>query len=196
MYSMREFKKPDVTAPRFRPETKNVLTKEFFNLFKEKYPKYKEIDNKELRKIIKKFNQVVFQTVIENRDGVQLPEQIGWLFIGTCQQSKKENVDYAKSLKYGVRVTNKNWDSDGKLAKIFFSNHALKHKIKNREFWSFIACREFKRSVAKSYPENWQMYVEVSPEIKLQWAYSRTVYKDLQNKKTANTLQNYNEFDL
>lgn len=193
---MREFKKPDVTAPRFRPETKNVLSKEFFNLFKEKYPKYKEIDNKELRKIIKKFNQVVFQTVIENRDGVQLPEQIGWLFIGTCQQSKKENVDYAKSLKYGVRVTNKNWDSDGKLAKIFFSNHALKHKIKNREFWSFIACREFKRSVAKSYPENWQMYVEVSPEIKLQWAYSRTVYKDLQNKKTANTLQNYNEFDL
>jgi hypothetical protein len=193
---MREFKKPDVTAPRFRPETKNVLSKEFFNLFKEKYPKYKEIDNKDLRKIIKKFNQVVFQTVIENRDGVQLPEQIGWLFIGTCQQSKKENVDYAKSLKYGVRVTNKNWDSDGKLAKIFFSNHALKHKIKNREFWSFIACREFKRSVAKSYPENWQMYVEVSPEIKLQWAYSRTVYKDLQNKKTANTLQNYNEFDL
>jgi hypothetical protein len=196
MYSMREFKKPDVTAPRFRPETKNVLSKEFFNLFKKKYPKYKEIDNKDLRKIIKKFNQVVFQTVIENRDGVQLPEQIGWLFIGTCQQSKKENVDYAKSLKYGVRVTNKNWDSDGKLAKIFFSNHALKHKIKNREFWSFIACREFKRSVAKSYPENWQMYVEVSPEIKLQWAYSRTVYKDLQNKKTANTLQNYNEFDL
>lgn len=193
---MREFKKPDVTAPRFRPETKNVLSKEFFNLFKKKYPKYKEIDNKELRKIIKKFNQVVFQTVIENRDGVQLPEQIGWLFIGTCQQSKKENVDYAKSLKYGVRVTNKNWDSDGKLAKIFFSNHAPKHKIKNREFWSFVACREFKRSVAKSYPENWQMYVEVSPEIKLQWAYSRTVYKDLQNKKTANTLQNYNEFDL
>ncbi len=193
---MREFKKPDVTAPRFRPETKNVLSKEFFNLFKKKYPKYREIDNKDLRKIIKKFNQVVFQTVIENRDGVQLPEQIGWLFIGTCQQSKKENVDYAKSLKYGVRVTNKNWDSDGKLAKIFFSNHALKHKIKNREFWSFIACREFKRSVAKSYPENWQMYVEVSPEIKLQWAYSRTVYKDLQNKKTANTLQNYNEFDL
>jgi len=193
---MKEFKKPDVKGPRFRPETKNILTKDFFILFKKKYPKYKTIDNIELRKIIKKFNQVVYQTVIDNRDGVQLPEQIGWLFIGTCQQSKKENIDYAKSLKYGLRVSNKNWDSDGKLAKIFFSNHAPKHKIKNREFWSFVACREFKRSVAKSYPENWQMYVEVSPEIKLQWAYSRTVYKDLQNKKTANTLQNYNEFDL
>ena len=128
---MKEFRKPDVTAPRFRPEARNVLTKEFFNLFKQKNPKYKGIDNADLRKVIKKFNQTVYQTVIETRDGVQLPEQIGWLFIGTCQQSKKENIDYAKSLKYGVRVTNKNWDSDGKLAKIFFSNHAPKHKIKN-----------------------------------------------------------------
>jgi hypothetical protein len=193
---MKEFRKPDVTAPRFRPEARNVLTKEFFNLFKQKNPKYKGIDNADLRKVIKKFNQTVYQTVIETRDGVQLPEQIGWLFIGTCQQSKKENIDYAKSLKYGVRVTNKNWDSDGKLAKIFFSNHAPKHKIKNREFWSFVACREFKRSVAKTYPENWQMYVVANPQTKLQWAYSRTTYKDVKLKETAKALQNYNEFDL
>jgi hypothetical protein len=193
---MKEFRKPDVTAPRFRPEARNVLTKEFFNLFKQKNPKYKEIDNADLRKVIKKFNQIVYQTVIDTRDGVQLPEQIGWLFIGTCQQSKKENIDYAKSLKYGVRVTNKNWDSDGKLAKIFFSNHAPKHKIKNREFWSFVACREFKRSVAKTYPENWQMYVAANPQTKLQWAYGRTTYKDMKLKETAKKLQNYNEFDL
>ena len=30
---MKEFKKPDVKAPRFRPEVKNVLDKEFFKLF-------------------------------------------------------------------------------------------------------------------------------------------------------------------
>ena len=193
---MKEFKKPDVKAPRFRPETKNILTKEFFILFKKKYPKYKTIDNIELRKIIKKFNQVVYQTVIDNRDGIQLPEQIGWLFIGTCQQSKKENIDYAKSLKYGLRVSNKNWESDGKLAKIFFSNHAPKHKIKNREFWSFVACREFKRSVAKLYPENWQMYVEANPQTKLQYTYGRTLYKNVILKNTEKELQKYNDFEL
>ena len=193
---MKEFKKPDVKAPRFRPETKNILTKEFFILFKKKYSKYKTIDNIELRKIIKKFNQVVYQTVIDNRDGVQLPEQIGWLFIGTCQQSKKENIDYAKSLKYGLRVSNKNWESDGKLAKIFFSNHAPKHKIKNREFWSFVACREFKRSVAKQYPENWQMYVEANPQTKLQYTYGRTLYKNVILKNTEKELQKYNDFEL
>jgi hypothetical protein len=30
---MREFKKPDVTAPRFRPAVYNVLNKEFFESF-------------------------------------------------------------------------------------------------------------------------------------------------------------------
>jgi hypothetical protein len=193
---MKEFKKPDVKAPRFRPEVKNVLDKEFFKLFKKKFSKYKNMDESQIRTIIKRFNQTVYQTVIETRDGVQLPEQIGWLFIGTCQQSKKENVDYSKSFKYGVRVTNKNWDSDGKLAKIFFSNHAPKHRIKNREFWSFVACREFKRAVAKTYPENWQMYIAADPSIKLQWAYSRSVYKEIKAKETVKALQNYNEFDL
>ena len=193
---MKDFKKPDVTAPRFRPEVKNVLNKDFYKLFKEKFPKYKHMDDVQIKTIIKKFNQIVHQTVVDTRDGVQLPEQIGWLFIGTCQQSKKENIDYSKSLKYGVRVTNKNWDSDGKLAKIFFSNHAPKHRIKNREFWSFVACRDFKRLVAKTYPENWQMYIAADPTTKLQWAYSRSVYKEIKAKETAKALQNYNEFDL
>jgi hypothetical protein len=77
------------------------------------------------------FNQILYETVIETRDGVQLPEQIGWLFIGTCPTSKKRNINYVKSNKYGVEITNNNWETDGKLAKIFFTNYAPKHKIKN-----------------------------------------------------------------
>ena len=96
---MKEFSKPDLTASRYRPEVSTILNKEFFDNFKKTHSKYKNMDNKLLRKIIKRFNQVLYQTVIDTRDGVQLPEQIGWLFIGTCQRSKKENIDYAKSNK-------------------------------------------------------------------------------------------------
>jgi len=74
---MKEFKKPDVTAPRFRPEVYNILNKEFFEKFKIKYPKYKNIGNKILKNYAKTFNKMVYQTVIDTRDGVQLPEQIG-----------------------------------------------------------------------------------------------------------------------
>jgi len=193
---MREFKKPDVTAPRFRPAVYNVLNKEFFESFKKKYSKYKDLDNSDLKNIIKKFNYAVYNKVIDVRDGVQLPESIGWLFIGTCQQSKKQNVNYAKSLKYGVSVSNNNWETDGKLAKIFFTNYAPKHKIKNREFWGFTACRNFKRSVAKTYPENWNMYIVVDATKKLNLTYSNAVYKDRKNKETELALKQYNDSNL
>lgn len=193
---MKEFKKPDLNAPRFRPEVYNVLNKEFVEKFKEKYPRYKDLDNKKIKDIIKTFNKTLYNTVVNTRDGIQLPDQIGWLFIGTCQQSKRQNVDFVKSKKYGVTVTNNNWDTDGKLAKIFFTNYALKHKIKNREFWSFIACRDFKRLVAKNYPENWNMYLQVEPNIKLYKAYVKSIQKDYAIKQLAKSLETYNEFDL
>jgi hypothetical protein len=193
---MKEFREPDLSAPRFRPEVYSILNKTFFDSFRNKFPKYKDLENKDLKNIIKSFNEYLYNTVIETRDGVQLPESIGWIFIGTCQTSKKENVDYAKSKKYGVAVSNKNWDTDGKLAKIFFTNYALKHKMKNREFWSFIACRDFKRKVSKAYPENWNMYVVVNPTKKLQLEHKRLAYKEVIISKTRRELQTYKDFDL
>lgn len=193
---MKEFKKPDLKAPRFRPEVHSVLNKEFFELFRKKYPRYKSLDDNMLRNVIKTFNKNLFQTIIDTRDGIELPESLGWIFIGTCQQSKKSNVDYAKSFKYGVAVSNKNWETDGKLAKIFYTNLAPKHKIRNREFWKFQACREFKRSVAKAYPENWNMYVRLDPLSKLETIYKNRKYKEVVELNTKRALNTYNEFEL
>jgi len=193
---MKEFKKPDLTAPRFRPEVYNVLNEKFFDNFRKKHPKYAKLTNAALKKIAKTFNQYVYNTVIDTRDGVQLPEQIGWLFIGTCQQSKKYNVDFNKSKTYGVQVSNNNFATDGKLAKIFYSNFAPKHKIKNREFWTFVACRDFKRSVAKTYPENWNIYVVVENGRQVKLTYNKEVYKDRKTKEQSEALKTYNEFDL
>jgi hypothetical protein len=193
---MKEFKKPDLKAPRFRPEVFSVLDKKFFDDFRKKHPKYKGYDNSFLRSVIKNFNKTLFSNVIEKRDGVQLPETIGWLFIGTCQQSKKPNIDYAKSNKYGVTVSNRNFETDGKLAKIFFTSHAPKHKMKNREFWSFVACREFKRAVSKNYAENWNMYVVVDATTKLRGIYQKIVARNIILAKEKEALKNYNEFEL
>jgi hypothetical protein len=193
---MKEFKKPDVTAPRFRPVVYNVLNKEFFNELKKRYPKYKNLTETEIRKIIKSFNILVYQNVIEKRNGIQLPEQVGWLFIGSCQKSKKQNINFAKSLKYGVTVTNNNFETDEKLAKIFFTNFAQKYKMKNREYWSFVACRDFKRSVAKNYCDNWNMYIVVDSTKKLNTAYSKEFFKNKIKNENEKSLINYNEFDI
>jgi len=193
---MKEFKKPDVTAPRFRPDVQSLMDKKFFDSFRKKHSKYKDLTDSELRKIGKTFNQIIYQAVIDTRDGVELPEQLGWIFIGTCQQSKKQNTDFAKSKQYGVRVSNNNWATDGKLAKIFFSNFAPKHKIRNREYWKFVACREFKRSVAKTYPENWNIYAEVEPTKQANLVYSKAFYKDLKTQEATEALKTYNEFEI
>lgn len=193
---MKEFNNPDVKEARFRPDILNVFNPKLVKDFKKKYPKYKNLDYKLLKEVMRKFNNAIFQEVIDTRDGVELPEQLGWLFIGTCQQSKKTNVDFAKSKKYGVTVTNKNWETDGKLAKIFFTNYAPKHRMRNREFWGFTACREFKRTVAKTYPENWNTYIVVDANQRLRLAYNKAVYKEIKLKETAKALENYNEFDL
>lgn len=193
---MENFKKPNLNAPRFRPEVKSILEKKFFEEFKTKHPQYKNILDAEIRKMIKEFNRFIYQKVVNSRDGVQLPESIGWFFIGTCQESKKKNIDFVKSKEYGLKVTNRNWASDGKLAKIFFTNNAPKHKMKNREFWSFIACREFKRCVAKVYPENWNMYTVVEPTKKLKQLYNKAVYKQISLNETKKNLLDYNEFDI
>lgn len=193
---MKEFNKPNLNAPRYRPEVHTIMNKEFFESFKKKYPRYNNLDNKDLRKIVKSFNTSLYQGVIDNRDGILLPEQIGWLFIGTCQSPKKVNIDFAKSNKYGVIVSNKNWETDGKLAKIFFTSYALKYKIKNREFWNFTACREFKRSVSKSYPENWNTYVVVDPTKQIKLNYTKNTFINTLKEKQKEDLKHYNEFDL
>jgi hypothetical protein len=193
---MDSFNTPDLNAPRYRPQVYNLLNKKLFRRFRNKHPKYKDLDDKTLRAIIKSFNQKIYETVVEERNGVNLPENIGWLFVGTCINNKKKNIDFAKSKEYGVKVTNKNWDTDGRLAKIFYSSYAPKYKIKNREFWYFVACRDFKRLVAKTYPENWNMYVTIEPTKKIKQQYARQAYKDYINNKTKEQLKDYNEFDL
>lgn len=189
----KEYKEPDVKGPRFRQKGISIVDNAFLKEFKEKYPKYKDLTVPEINKIMKKYNETVWKEVIENRDGVQLPEGVGILFIATCKSPLRQNIDFAKSKKYGVTVTNKNWETDGRLAKIFYTNYNTSFRFQNRECWGFIACREFKRTVAKVYPENWNLYVQVEPTKKLRDKYKKKVYSEKMNKEK---LENYNEFDL
>ena len=193
---INNFKKPDLNAPRYREKRLGLLNEQTIKEFKDKKPLYSDIDNVKLKKIIKLYNTNLWKAVIENRDGVELPDSLGYMFIGTCKASKSVNTNYALSKEYGKVLQNKNWETDGKLAKIFFTNYAPKHKIKNREFWGFVACRNFKRTVAKTYPENWNMYVVVDPIQKLKTSYSKEVYKRVRLRNTQKDLKNYNEFDI
>jgi hypothetical protein len=189
----KEYKEPNVKGPRFRQSSVNIIDDTFVKEFIQKYPKYKDLTKSEISSIIRKYNETVWKEIIENRDGVQLPEGVGIMFIATCKNPLRQNIDFVKSKKYGVTVSNKNWETDGKLAKIFYTNYNTSFRFQNRECWGFIACREFKRTVAKTYPENWNLYVQIEPTRKIRDKYKKKLYKE---KMIQNHLNNYNEFDL
>jgi len=192
----KSYKKPDVKAPRFRQKGKVLVTDTLINKFKKKYPKYKDITKVKFNNIIKLFNEEVWSEVIENRDGVQLPEGIGYIFIGSCKNVKKYNFDFKTSSEYNTSVENKNWETDGNVAKIFYSSYSEKYHYKNRECWNFFACRNFKRSVSEEYPKRWTMYHEVNPHKKINEQFVKMARKEYAVKKTELDSKNYKDFEI
>lgn len=193
---MQQFRKPDLSAPRYRVRKKNLITDNYVSDFYEKYPNLKKYNKKDIRDIIKLFNGILWNDIIENRDGVELPESLGYVFVGSCPSVKKENVDYAKSIKYGIKVTHKNYDTDGHLGKIFFSNYSAKYKLKDRSIWSFSGSRVFKRTVTKKFKEDWKKYIVIDNTIRISKMYLNAKSKTYNDKIINDPNNKFNEFNL
>lgn len=193
---MKPFKQPDLSAPRFRPRKLNILTKEMYQDFSTRYPKYKHIPYEVYKEIVTKFNGKIWEEVIENRDGVELPEQLGYIFIGTCPRKISDNPNYQKSKIYGTKVQNQNWESDQYVAKIFYTNFEVKYRFRFHHMWGFTGLRDFKRTVAKTYPENWKKYPVIDNFQKISRLLRKVHKLDIMAAETELQLQDYDEFDL
>jgi hypothetical protein len=192
----KQYKKPDLNAPRFRPKKLNLTNLEFYDKFISENPKYVGVNLDQFKDIIKVFNGMIWEAVINERDGVQLPEQLGYIFIGTCPKKKGENTDYNKSQHYGVKIQNQNWESDQYTAKIFYTNFETKYRFKNHDLWGFKGVRDFTRAVAKSYPKEWKKYVQVDNLLKISRLFRIEKEKHAQKDQTNELLKNYDEFNL
>lgn len=193
---MISYKKPDLKAPRFRPKKHNLLNDDFCKKIKSKGGVFETLTNKQIKDVVTSFNQNIWESVIEHRDGVELLEQLGYIFIGTCQRAKSNNTNVKSSLQYGVKVQHQNWESDQHLAKIFYTNFETKYRFRFHEMWGFTALRDFKRSVAKAYPIEWKKYVVVDNFVKISKLFRSYVIKDKIEKETELLLENYDEFDM
>jgi hypothetical protein len=188
--------KPNLNAPRFRKMKSGTLNTDFIKMLKEKVTSSAKLTSKQIKSIISKFNENMWKSVIEKRDGVELPEQIGHLFIGTCPPPKKKNIDFKASEKYLQTVQHRNYESDQFLAKIFFTTFGSKYRFKNHELWAFDATRDFSRTVSSTYPENWKKYLQVDPKIKISNIYKSDSYKLDKKDEEQGLFKYYDEFDL
>lgn len=191
----KQYKKPDLNAPRYRPTKLNLTNVDFYNRFIQDNPKYNQLTINQFKDVIKTFNGKIWQAVINERDGIQLPEQLGYIFIGSCPR-KKSNVDYKKSEEYGVILQNQNWESDQYLAKIFYTNFETKYRFKNHELWGFKGLRDFTRAVGQAYPKQWKKYIQVDNKLKISRLFRMEKFKQFKTEETAELLKNYDEFNL
>jgi len=158
---MEGYKSPDLNAPRRRKKSLNILNDKFCSEFKKRNPEYKDLDNNVIKDVVRSFNEEIYNNVIENRNGVELPENLGIIFIGSCDKPNKDNIDYNKSIKYGVKVNHKNWDSDDLLMKIFYTNYTTRYLFKFRKLWKFKPHRDFARKASKVYREEFNKYLRI-----------------------------------
>lgn len=192
---MKDFKQPDLNAPRYRSIVLEIVNQSFYTEFRKTYPEYKHISNAELKEKIKLINKTIYKTVIEERDGVELPNGLGSIFIGTCEKNKN-NVDYDISIKYKKQIEHKNWESDNHLAKIFYTNYEQKYHFKFHQLWGFIPGRDFKREVAKKYPEKWNFYRVVDNVLKIALLFRKLSYKQKKEAEDKNLIQDYNDLEI
>lgn len=191
----RTYKKPDLKAPRYRPKKLNLTNQEYYTKFLAENPRYSHISVEKFKEVIAVFNGLIWQTVIAERDGVELPEQLGYLFIGTCPR-KRSNVDFAKSNNMGAVLQHHNWESDQYLAKIFYTNFETKYRFKHNELWSFSGVRDFKRQVGKTYPTEWKKYVMVDNLVRVSKLFRKNSYRMSKQKEEHKLIEQYDEFNL
>ena len=193
---MKDARKVDLHAPRFRKLTLGTLNAEFIKELRAKIPATKDLSVQEIKEIITTFNGELWMTAIEQRDGVEIPEQIGHMFIGTCPPKKRKNVDFRTTLDHLKVIQHRNWESDQHLAKIFYTTFGTKYRFKNNELWGFIATRDFKRKVGSTYPLLWKQYLQVDPKMKMSGFYRSMMYKIEREESAKEQIQTYNEFEL
>lgn len=191
-----EFKKPDLKAPRYRITRKLLLNKKLHARFVDEFPEHKDTSCELFKDIIKNFNQEIWETAVHTRDGVEFPEGLGYTFVGTCSPPKKKNTDPVASARLNTRVSHRNFESDNFLAKIFYTNFASKYKFKDREVWKFTGVRDYKRTVAKVYPEKWKMYVQVDNFQRISKLFDKHKKKDYAISMTKPVSAEYNEFAI
>jgi hypothetical protein len=187
----------DKKAPRFRKTRMDLISMELAEEFLKEFPQY--ADKEELKSkrafgnLIKNFNSAIWGHTIENRDGIDLPERLGVLFVG-AKTSVYTPVDYGETNKYGTEVLMHNYESNGLIGKIFYSRHSRNHGMTIRTIYSFKPCREYSLAVRDAFRNgDCRKYRRVENKKQLQILFEERM-RNRNRQQGYGMLDNYNEF--
>lgn len=140
-----------------RDKEKNL----FYKNLKDNNPELKVYTNSQIRKYIMEFNKRVKDTVLVNREGVDLPSHMGPIFIATYGK-RKYGVDKNLSRMYKKKIyfTHEKVNRQGGC--IFWVPKLEKYKFPNSHLWRLEPCQIWKKELMESYlSRQWKKYITV-----------------------------------
>lgn len=191
----RTIKQPDLQGKRRRKNVLNLLNSKLLKKFVEKYPEYKNLSFQEFEEIIYVFNRVLWEEVLDNPEGIELPENLGEVYIASVKR-KTERMDMKKSLSIGKPVYHRNLHTDGNVCNIIYSNKKHKYNFANGDVLRFNAHRDFKRTASKVYSEDWMKYRMFNERNDTSYAFKKQQRMEEAIKHKKEDYTNYNEFEL
>lgn len=189
------FNAPNIKGPRFRKDFTKILTKDLYKRYLDSHPTETSLTFEKFKQIIKVHSRKMWEIAARDRDGIELPIG-GSIFIGSTKIRKKNNYDIQASIKANRPIKHRNYDTDGYVAKIYYSPHLSKIGGRDRSIWSFKGVRQFARLVSKEYPKNWTKYRMITDFKKIVSEYKRHSYRHYIVADTERATKTYNEFDL
>lgn len=161
-------------APRCRTKGKvKILSRDFHKYLLEKHPEFPIKDWKSLEKLCSDGLQKIAGILATEREGIDLPKHVGYIIVGSCDKPKVKLRNHGYANKYGKDVIFNNLHTDGRIAKIMYTNHPLRYQLRNREAFGFVACRYFSRLSSKKFSENPENYMKFSTRDKLSWRFRK-----------------------
>ena len=179
--------------PRYKSLLNTFPDKETKDEFRSKYPKYANVTDLTLNKIIMKFSEMFVDGVIQSRSGVAFPEMMGAVFIGAYSTNKKIK-SYSRYNNNKI-VSFSNLDTDGKLMKILYCANSVKAPMRHYTCWTFKLGQTNRRKASKYFKENWKNYVEING-IKVKNLFRNSDEHVDKTYKIENMKSAYNELDL
>lgn len=163
----RQYRPNDPYAPKYTKGKFDLMhygNREFYTAMKKQHPELKKYTNVQLRKFIDVYNTRIATEVINNRNGVQLPEGLGIIVTGACKLAKNtadNNIDIKLSAELGKPVTHQNLHTDQYVFKIKYSNDLDKYFFRNNYMWCFDADRKLTRKIAAEFKktDGWKKYI-------------------------------------
>ena len=151
----------DPRGPRCRTPRHVTINREVYDKYLEQNPNSK-LTFTEFKQICLRGNTLYRQAIMKNREGIELPERMGRMFIGAYEKGKdKPYYDWAVLRKKKVAYSHKNWESDRYVCKLFYTNFGNQNKYQLRQYWYFNGCRKATEETSKNFRENWNFYVKI-----------------------------------